>query len=431
MRIAFRLITTSALVGSVLLARSIHFWIRDQSGRTDSLTGYLILGLVIAFVAAAAGVPRLGPRSQATVAAAVAAFLGLASGAVVQLFDPQSLPRFVVLLSGSLSFLVLVILGELFRRAQRLGASATRVLAVLDNEDANGLRTDVDDRTGHEKPFLLVDILTPIQAGKQLSERCVTLGVSLIVLGPTAALEPRVIDQSELLHRDGLRVRSLDDFYDEWLGRLPVSSLDRVSLMVDIESVHGGYASLKRIIDLFGASVGALVLALVMPLVLLGNVVANRGPLFFRQRRVGKNGREFSIWKLRTMTPGAIDVSGWTTNDDPRITPFGKLLRRAHIDELPQVLNMFAGHLSIVGPRPEQVTYVRELEAKLPFYHVRHLVTPGLTGWAQVKYRYAASEEDAYVKLQYDLHYLRHESFSTDVKIIWLTLAHLLFGGGR
>jgi lipopolysaccharide/colanic/teichoic acid biosynthesis glycosyltransferase len=168
-----------------------------------------------------------------------------------------------------------------------------------------------------------------------------------------------------------------------------------------------------------------------MPFVVIGNLIANRGPLFFKQERVGLHGTPFRIWKLRTMAPGAVDVSGWTSNDDPRITGFGRLLRRTHVDELPQVVNIFLGELSVVGPRPEQVGYARQLEQKLPYYAARHLVRPGLTGWAQVKYRYAASEEDAYVKLQYDLHYVRHESLSTDLRIIWMTIHHLVFEGGR
>jgi lipopolysaccharide/colanic/teichoic acid biosynthesis glycosyltransferase len=107
------------------------------------------------------------------------------------------------------------------------------------------------------------------------------------------------------------------------------------------------------------------------------------------------------------------------------------VLRRTHVDELPQVINIFTGDLAVVGPRPEQIAYARQLEEKLPFYAARHLVRPGLTGWAQVKYRYAASEEDAYVKLQYDLHYVRHESLATDLRVIWLTFRHIVRDGGR
>jgi lipopolysaccharide/colanic/teichoic acid biosynthesis glycosyltransferase len=128
--------------------------------------------------------------------------------------------------------------------------------------------------------------------------------------------------------------------------------------------------------------------------------------------------------------PG-VSNNEWTTEDDPRITPFGRILRRFHIDEIPQVLNIIKGDLSIVGPRPEQPQYVEELVAKLPFYSLRHLVRPGLTGWAQVKYGYAGSERDALEKLQYEFFYLRHQSLSMDTRVIVRTLRSVLRGQGR
>ena len=141
-------------------------------------------------------------------------------------------------------------------------------------------------------------------------------------------------------------------------------------------TLHGGYAPLELAIDLLFAGLGALVLLMLLPFVLLGNAIANRGPRLFRQQRTGLFGEPFEIIKLRTMTPGAVDISGWTSNDDPWITSFGKILRRIHIDELPQMFNFLIGELSIVGPRPEQLTYVRQLEHSLPFCAARHLRDP-------------------------------------------------------
>jgi lipopolysaccharide/colanic/teichoic acid biosynthesis glycosyltransferase len=164
----------------------------------------------------------------------------------------------------------------------------------------------------------------------------------------------------------------------------------------------------------------------------LGDLVANRGPLFYRQERVGKNGITFPILKFRTMRPQAgAQPSEWTTEDDPRITPFGRVLRRTHVDELPQLVNVLGGDLSIVGPRPEQPHYVRELVGKIPFYDLRHRVRPGLTGWAQVKYGYAGSESDALQKLQYEFYYLRHQNLTLDARIIGRTLRSVAGGRGR
>ena len=180
------------------------------------------------------------------------------------------------------------------------------------------------------------------------------------------------------------------------------------------------------------ATIGLIVLAVAIPFVAIGDLVANRGPLFYRQPRVGKNGKIFRILKFRTMRPNDGTMANeWTAENDPRITPFGKLLRLSHVDELPQVINILRGDLAVVGPRPEQPQYVEELKEKLPFYDMRHLVRPGLTGWAQVKYGYAGDERDALEKLQYEFFYLRRQSFGLDFRIIGRTIRSVLGGGGR
>jgi lipopolysaccharide/colanic/teichoic acid biosynthesis glycosyltransferase len=231
-----------------------------------------------------------------------------------------------------------------------------------------------------------------------------------------------------------VRVRTLTSFYEGWLGKLPMSELERTSLFFDIGELHRArYGRAKRLVDVPLALAGLVALGLVVPLVWLGNLAGNRGPLVYRQPRVGKGGGEFTILKFRTMRSAEGESTTWTAADDSRVTPLGKLLRRTHLDELPQVVNILRGDLSVVGPRPEQPHYVRELEAKLPFYRLRHLVRPGLTGWAQVNYGYAGDERDALEKLQYDFWYLRHQSLSLDFRIVGRTIRSTLGGpgGGR
>jgi lipopolysaccharide/colanic/teichoic acid biosynthesis glycosyltransferase len=207
-----------------------------------------------------------------------------------------------------------------------------------------------------------------------------------------------------------------------------------MSLMFDIREVHHApYARAKRILDVVVAIPGVLVLAIAIPIVAAANLVANRGPVFYRQPRVGVHGRTFSILKFRTMRPAAPGVlaNEWTTEDDPRITPFGRFLRRSHLDELPQVWNIVRGDLALVGPRPEQPHYVEELTDKLAFYPLRHLVRPGLTGWAQVKYGYAGTERDALEKLQYEFFYLGHQSLAFDLRVIGRTVRSVVRSEGR
>ncbi|MDH5236912.1 MAG: sugar transferase, partial [Acidimicrobiia bacterium] len=189
------------------------------------------------------------------------------------------------------------------------------------------------------------------------------------------------------------------------------------------------YARQRRVVDLLLGVLGLVGLVLVLPLVAVGNLVGNRGSLFFRQERVGRHGRPFTMLKFRTMRDGA-DTSSWTQEEDPRITPFGNVLRRSHLDELPQVLNVLRGQLAVVGPRPEQPVYVAELTEKLPFYRLRHLVKPGLTGWAQVKQGYAADESDALEKLQYEFYYLRHQGLALDLRIVARTVRSVVRWAG-
>jgi lipopolysaccharide/colanic/teichoic acid biosynthesis glycosyltransferase len=239
-----------------------------------------------------------------------------------------------------------------------------------------------------------------------------------------------VVDQAAALHRRGVRVRTLTGFYTEWLGKLPIAELERASMLFDIGEIHGRrYARVKRLLDVAFGVAGLVALGLLLPVLLVGNLVGNRGSMFFRQARVGRDGRVFTMLKLRTMESGP--QSDWTKSGDARITPFGAFLRRTHLDELPQVLNIVHGDLSIVGPRPEQPHYVDELTDKIPFYELRHVVRPGLTGWAQVKFGYAGDEHDALEKLQYDFFYLQRQTLGLDVRIVARTVRDVFRGGGR
>ncbi|MCB0965420.1 MAG: sugar transferase [Ilumatobacter sp.] len=413
------------------VARFVHADVRAPTGTTEPLLPYLGLALLCLLIAALTGAPpRTSASSDVLVNAIGTSMLVLGGAATSQVFWPLSLPRFVILLTAALVFAWLMLYGAISVVSLRRAGAARRVVAVVNPTDGDQLRTDVDDGPW-EQHFALVDVITDEDDYPKVESIVRNGRATTLVLGTRASVHPDVLQTAEQLHREGVQVRGVDTFYEEYLGKVPLSSLDRFALMADIESVHGAYAPLKRAIDLACALVGGVVLLVVLPFVLIGNLIANRGPLWFHQDRVGLRGEPFRIWKFRTMAPGAVDVSGWTSNDDPRITPFGKLLRRTHIDELPQVLNIARGELAVVGPRPEQITYARQLEEALPFYGARHLVRPGLTGWAQVRYRYAASQEDAAVKLQYDLYYVRHESLATDLRIISLTFRHLVRDGGR
>ncbi len=189
--------------------------------------------------------------------------------------------------------------------------------------------------------------------------------------------------------------------------------------------------SLKRLFDV-AAALGLLIAAAPLLAVTAAAIAADTpGGVFYRQRRVGLNGRVFEIFKFRSMVRDAErDGARWAAKNDLRVTRVGKVIRKLRIDEIPQVINVLRGEMSFVGPRPERPEFVELLEREIPHYHLRHLVKPGITGWAQVKYVYGASVEDARRKLQFDLHYIKHFSVFMDLLIVFLTIRVALFGVG-
>lgn len=202
---------------------------------------------------------------------------------------------------------------------------------------------------------------------------------------------------------------------------------------------------IKRGVDILAAiGVGVFAVPLIgisaLMMKLMGMIdKKTAGPVFFKQVRVGLGNESFEIIKFRTMITKEHwkdvgfdpNIEAWTEEEDPRITKLGKFMRKTRIDELPQLINVFRGEMSFVGPRPESVPYVKILEEEIPFYALRHTVLPGLTGWAQVMYPYGASVEDALHKLEYDLFYIKHQTFVMDLMIFFKTVKTVIFGMGR
>jgi exopolysaccharide biosynthesis polyprenyl glycosylphosphotransferase len=229
----------------------------------------------------------------------------------------------------------------------------------------------------------------------------------------------------------GLGVTVMEGVYERVGARLPVeyARRDLALLLGQADSpISRVYPALKRVMDLLLATMGLMIMATVLPAIALANALFCPGPLFYRQERVGKGGRLITVVKLRSMVPDAERETGavWCGQDDPRITRLGRLLRKARLDELPQVINVLRGEMSVVGPRPERPQFVDQLSEALPVYRARHAVKPGLTGWAQVRYGYGNSVEDARIKLEYDLYYVKHVSLYLDLLILLQTVRVVL-----
>jgi sugar transferase (PEP-CTERM system associated) len=232
---------------------------------------------------------------------------------------------------------------------------------------------------------------------------------------------------------DGVMFDHLASVYEEYTGKIAVENL-RPSWLIFADGFRKTRRQkiVKRVTDVCGAAAALVVLLPVMLLVALAVRLTSRGPILYRQRRVGENGRLFDVHKFRSMHENAEAATGpvWAAKGDARITRLGLILRSTRLDELPQLWNILCGHMSLVGPRPERPEFVSALTQRIPFYAQRHIVKPGLTGWAQVRYTYGASVEDAMEKLQYDLFYIKHMSIVLDVMIMLETVKTVLLRRG-
>jgi exopolysaccharide biosynthesis polyprenyl glycosylphosphotransferase len=233
----------------------------------------------------------------------------------------------------------------------------------------------------------------------------------------------------------GFSIREYTQVYESITQRIPVQyvSRDFYKYFPFSRSNHNKlYLIFGRLLEILFSITGLLCLILVTPFIVIGNAIGNKGPLFYTQERVGQNGKVFNIYKLRSMVINAEKEGAvFAKVNDQRITYFGKFLRKSRLDEVPQFINVLKGDMAIIGPRPERPVFVKEIAEFMPFYETRHVVKPGLTGWAQVNYSYGETLEDSLIKLQYDLYYIKHRSLFLDLNITVKTISTILFYRGQ
>ena len=234
---------------------------------------------------------------------------------------------------------------------------------------------------------------------------------------------------------NGIPIREYTQVYESITQRIPVQYLARdfyKYFPFSRSNYNKLYLIFVKFLEIVFSIIGLLFGFIISPLILIGNAIGNRGAMFYTQERVGQNGNIFNIYKLRSMVVNA-EVNGavFATTNDTRITPFGKFLRKSRLDEVPQFINVLKGDMAIIGPRPERPIFVKEIADIMPFYQTRHIVKPGLTGWAQVNYAYGETLQDSLIKLQYDLYYIKHRSLFLDLNITVKTVSTILFFRGQ
>ena len=418
---------------------AVHVALTPYGVATASVTGPAILFSAIAvFVGAAFGLYRNADNAAFAVQIGRAVLVVLVSaGAASLLFgfmqggsDAKAVIGYIVLYSLA----SVVVMRQIMLTARRAGVGRRPVLIIGSRDEAREVEATLN--RGLPK-FTVAAFYDPASRAFSETELCDVvqrLGVREVIV---AVRDQRggAVPMAQLLacRISGISVVDLAGFHEREHGQVPVHSLKSSWL------VYGkGFAqdpvrtAVKRVFDVVCA-LGLIVLAApVMILAALAIAVASGRPVFYRQERVGRGGRPIMCIKFRSMGTDAEKdgVARWASKSDPRVTGVGRFLRQTRIDELPQLLNVLRGEMSLVGPRPERPAFVKELSSAIPFYDVRHSVKPGITGWAQVRYSYGASVEDATRKLQYDLYYVKNHSLFLDIVVLVETVRVVLFGEG-
>jgi sugar transferase (PEP-CTERM system associated) len=372
--------------------------------------------------------------------------LGLVTMSLLFYFFPALLVgRGAFLLSFGLALQGIQLSRALFIRWAQVGALKTRALVIGTGSRAAHVESLLSKR-GHASNTQVIGYLPMggshhfvdhariVDTQESLPELSARLHINEIILAVRDRRGGGMPIQELLACKlRGIRIVELSSFFERENGHLQIDSMN-ASWMILAEGFHQGIVrdTVKRLFDLL---VSAVMLAISLPIMALTALLIkleSPGPVLYRQERVGQGGRNFTILKFRSMCVDA-EKDGkprWARQNDSRVTLTGRFIRRTRIDELPQIFNVFFGDMSFVGPRPERPYFVEDLIQKIPYYGVRHTVKPGITGWAQVRYPYGATDEDAMHKLQYDLYYVKNHSLFLDLMILFQTAQVVLWGKG-
>lgn len=363
------------------------------------------------------------------------------------LSEPESLPRLFIIYYGLLSFGLIAVWRLLTPALIGWQAFQRRVLVVGTDWSAGEIVHTIKKDYG--RAYAVIGVIGEkselgdringsevIGSGEDISRLIAAHNISEIILSSTRDLSGKTFQAVMNAYERGIVITPMPILYERMTGQVPLKGLSDnwpVVLPFSQGPALGLYSPFKRLMDLALSLALIPLFLLVLPWAALLIKLDSRGSVFYRQMRVGLNGKPFCIVKFRTMMQNAESMTGavFTQPNDPRVTRFGRIIRNSRIDELPQLYNVIKGDMSVVGPRPERPEHITRFEKQIPFYHTRHIVKPGLTGWAQVRYHYGSTDEDAIVKLQYDLYYIRHQSLSLDINIIVRTIGKVLRMKGR
>jgi sugar transferase (PEP-CTERM system associated) len=373
-------------------------------------------------------------------------------GLLYYLYPPVKLGRGIFHLGFLFAGLLLLLWRRLFSALNSTQRLAERVVILGDGPLAKSLLHEIETRPelgirvagrsprlgngnypGNKERGETPNILAQTSYCEALSLDREVRGIDRIVVAMDERRGMLPVNSLLSLKNHGVQVQDGNDVYESITGKVPIESI-RLSWLLFSPGCYSSRLFLiyKRVASLVTSTIGLLLSLPLLPFVVLAIKISSPGKILYRQNRVGREGVVFRCYKFRTMHSDAEADSGptWAKDDDPRITRVGSFLRKTRMDEIPQLWNVLKGDMSLVGPRPERPEFVAELNQKIPYYHLRHSVRPGITGWAQVLYKYGSSIEDAKEKLRYDLYYVKNASAGLDLLIMLNTIKIVLLGRG-
>ncbi len=445
------LITGDLLVTIIALLVALYFWAqRDwlefslEFLRTRPQVWFYLLPLIwIALLVDLYDIRRASRTSDTLRGIAVAAAISIGLYLIAYFTsEPNSLPRrgvaAFIIASSAATLIWRIIYIHIFtapvfmRRvlivgAGRAGSTLARVIGQINPKPFFLVGFIDDDLTKSNTQIESYPILGDCS---QLPELIQREHISDLVFAISGTMSPEMFQALQKAAEQGIEITTMPIVYEELLGRVPILLLQSdwlVRSFVDHARAGGFYEISKRLIDIAGALVGLAFFVVIFPVVSVAILLDTGRPVLYSQIRLGKNGREYKITKFRTMHRDAEKdgVARPATQNDNRVTRVGSILRKSHLDEWPQFINVLRGDMSLVGPRAERRELVEELQNNVPFYRARLLAKPGITGWAQINFGYAATVEDTTIKLEYDLYYIKHRNLLLDIIILLRTFSQV------
>jgi exopolysaccharide biosynthesis polyprenyl glycosylphosphotransferase len=452
------LLIGDAFVSLLALFGGLYFWGQKDAWLKFSLNFlqerveiwfYLLPLIWMVFLVELYDLHRAKNLRQTAAGIALAALAGLLLYALVYLISPKgSLPRLGIGIFLIFASILTLIWRLVYIQIFTAQAFLRRVLVIGAGKAGETLAQIY--RKMRPQPFFLVGFMDddpgkiggelegfPILAGNdRLLETIQAEGITEIVIAITGEMKGCTFQVLLDAQESGVDIIPMPVLYEELLGRVPIHHLESEWLIrsfVNDAQMGGSYEFAKRIMDILVAVAGLSICSILFPLTAIMILLESRRPILYKQIRSGKGGKQYAIYKFRTMyqdaeKDGKVQV---THENDDRITHVGGLLRRTHIDELPQFWNVLRGEMSIVGPRAERPELIIDYQKEIPLYRARLLVKPGITGWAQINYGYSATIAQTVVKLEYDLYYIKHRSLLMDILIILRTITQVIGFRGR